>query len=80
MREELDYLRRERERENSRNRAEAATAEELGKHRIQEKRLQGGSRFNIRFDRKISYQDLTPEAVMEALSEYVDFIDLGLQD
>ncbi len=73
MREELDYLRQERRMEDNRNRAAAATAEELKQRRIEEKRLQGGSRFNIRFDRKLSSRDLTPEAVMEALSEYVDF-------
>lgn len=76
MREELDYLRRDREETNSRNRAEAATAEEIAKVRIQEKRLQGGSRFNIRFDRKVMAEDLTPEAIMDALSEYLYFADL----
>lgn len=73
MREELDYLRRERERENSRNRAEASVAEEIAKARIQEKRLQGGSRFNIHFNRKLTEQDLMPQAIMQALTEYVEF-------
>lgn len=76
MREDLDYLRRERERENSRNRAEVAAAEELAKQRIQEKRLQAGSRFNIRFDRNVSGEDLTPTSIIEALSKYVYFRDL----
>lgn len=76
MREELDYLRRDREETNSRNRAEAATAEEIAKVRIQEKRLQGGSRFNIRFDRKLTSEDLNPELIMNALSEYLYFADL----
>ena len=76
MREELDYLRRDREEINSRNRAEAATAEEIAKVRIQEKRLQGGSRFNIRFDRKITAEDLNPRMIMNALSEYLYFSDL----
>ena len=76
MREELSYLREERAREDNRNRAEAAAAEEIAKARIQEKRLQAGSRFNIRFDRKITPRDLTPEAVMSALAEYVDFYEL----
>jgi hypothetical protein len=73
IKEELDYLRREREIEDSRNRAEAAEAEEIARQRIDEKRLQGGSRFNIRFERKITSADLTPEAVMNALAEYVVF-------
>jgi hypothetical protein len=76
MREELDSLRRQREREDSRNRAEAAVAEEIAKDRIQDKRLQGGSRFNINFDRKLTAQDLTPQAIMEVLAEYVDFVEL----
>lgn len=76
MREELDYLRRDREEINSRNRAEAAAAEEIAKIRIQEKRLQGGSRFNIRFDRKVTERDLTPQAIMDALAEYLYFSDL----
>ncbi|HEX8286751.1 MAG TPA: hypothetical protein VF556_02075 [Pyrinomonadaceae bacterium] len=76
MREELDYLRTERRREDNHNRAEVATAEELAKQRIQEKRLQGGSRFNIRFDEKLTYRDLTPEVIMDALSEYLDFSEV----
>jgi hypothetical protein len=75
MREELSYLRREREREDSRNRAEVATAEELAKQRIQEKRLQAGSRFNIHFQSELTAQDLTRQAIMDALEEYVDFSD-----
>ena len=75
IKEELDYLRRERQREDSRNRAEAAEAEELAKQRIEEKRLRGGSRFNIRFERELTSRDLTPEAVIDALAEYVEFAD-----
>jgi hypothetical protein len=77
MREELDELRGERQREDRRNRAEAAAAEELAKQRIQEKRLQSGSRFNIRFESKLTAEDLTPETVIEALAEYVDFYEAG---
>ena len=73
MREELNELREERQREDSRNRAEAAIAEELAKRRIQEKRLQSGSRFNIRFENELTAADLTPENVMDALAEFVNF-------
>jgi hypothetical protein len=75
LKEELSYLRRERQREDSSNRAEAAVAEEIAKARIQEKRLQGGSRFNIRFDRNVTMEDLTPRAIMNALADYVEFDD-----
>lgn len=76
MRDELDSLRRERESRDSENRANAAVAEEIAKSRIQDKRLQAGSRFNINYDRKLTGEDLTPRAVMDALAEYVYFPDL----
>lgn len=75
LREELSDLRSERRREDARNQAEAAEAGELAKLRIQEKRLQGGSRFNIRFDRKLTAADLTPQMIIDALANYVYFDD-----
>jgi hypothetical protein len=48
-------------------------SEELGKQRIEKRRLQGGSRFNIRFADFPSESQLTPETVKKALSEYVEF-------
>lgn len=75
IKEELDYLRRERHREDRRNKAEVAEAEELARQRIEEKRLHAGSRFNIRFERNVSSDDLTPEAVMDALADFVVFFD-----
>jgi hypothetical protein len=35
--------------------------------------LEGGSRFNLRFDRNVPYEALTPEGLMAALGKYVDF-------
>src|SRR6267378_791604 len=46
LKEELDDLRRRREREDERNRAIAADAQEARRARIEQKALQGGSRFN----------------------------------
>ena len=77
MRDDLDDLRRRREREDNRNRAEAAVAEEIAKARVAEKRLQGGSRFNIRFERKVTADDLTPQVIMDALAEYLYFSDVN---
>jgi hypothetical protein len=37
----------------------------------------GGSRFNIKFERKVTSSDLTPEAIMEALEEYIEFSDFN---
>ena len=70
---ELDGLRSEREREDRRNRAVAATATERKREYIQERRLQGGSRFNLRYRDGVPPAALTVEAVRAALSEYVDF-------
>jgi hypothetical protein len=73
MREELDDLRREREREDARNRSAVAEAEEHRKQNIRQRRLEGGSRFNIRYQDQLPMEALTPNAVIAALSEYVDF-------
>lgn len=75
IKEEISDLKRRRERENARNDAAVAAAEEIAKQRIQDKRLQAGSRFNIRFERKIEQSDLTPETIIAALSEYLEFVD-----
>jgi hypothetical protein len=73
MREELDDLRAARERENARNRSAVAEAEEHRKQNIRQRRIEGGSRFNIRYRDRVPASALSPEAVMAALAEYVDF-------
>jgi hypothetical protein len=73
MREELDDLRRDREREDARNRSAVAEAEEHRKQNIRQRRLEGGSRFNIRYRDQLPLEALTPDAVMAALSAYVGF-------
>jgi hypothetical protein len=69
---ELDDLRNEREREDSRNKASALAAEEAKKARIATSRLHSGSRFNIRYQEGVP-RGLGPEGVMRALAEYVEF-------
>jgi len=73
MQEELDDLRADRERENARNRSLVAEAEEHRKQNVRQRRLEGGSRFNLRYASGVPVQALTPEAVIEALEPYVDF-------
>lgn len=73
MQRELDELRERRERENRRIEAERERRSALKAQQIAEARLHGGSRFNLRWDRVPA--DLTPGAVMAALTEYVDFED-----
>lgn len=70
---DLDSARRERERSNTVARAEAAQANEMAKSRIEQKRKEGGSRFNIRFEQRVPDAILTPEALMAALSEWIEF-------
>lgn len=79
MREELDDLKREREREDARNRTAVAEAEEHRKENVRQRRLEGGSRFNIRYQDQLPSSALTPDAVMSALAQYVDFGDLRQQ-
>ena len=69
---ELDEVRGRRERENRRIAAERERIEEIKKERIAERRLRGGSRFNLRYQDEVP-PGLRPEDVMTALAEYVDF-------
>ena len=69
---ELDDLRNDRERDDARNRATAASAEEAKKARIATTRLHSGSRFNIRYSDGVP-RGLGAEGVMRALAEYVEF-------
>ena len=73
--EELDDLRKDRERENARNRAEVADATEQKRENIRQRRLEGGSRFNIRYRDALPASALTPEGLKAALAEYVAFDD-----
>lgn len=73
MREELDELKRDREREDARNRAAVAEAEEHRKQNIRQRRLEGGSRFNIRYQDQLPAAALNPASIMAALADYVDF-------
>jgi hypothetical protein len=73
IKEELDDLRKEREREDARNRAEVADAEEQKAANIRQRRLEGGSRFNIRYRDRLPDEVLTPEGIEAALAEYVTF-------
>jgi len=79
MREELDDLKREREREDARNRSAVAEAEEHRKENVRQRRVEGGSRFNILYQDQLRSSALTPDAVMSALAQYVDFGDIRQQ-
>lgn len=72
MQNELDDLRREREREDRRNQAAATAASEEKKARLAEQRLHAGSRFNIRYQNGVP-PGVTPGGIMAALADYVEF-------
>jgi hypothetical protein len=73
IKEELDDLKARRAREDARNRAAVAEAQETKKANIRQRRLEGGSRFNIRYKDGVPATAITPEAIKEALAAYVDF-------
>lgn len=70
---ELRTARDRRERENARARADAQQANAAHEANLRAKRAESGSRFNIRFRNGIPEQSLTPDGVMAALAEFVDF-------
>ncbi len=69
---ELDYLRRQRERDDQRNKALAEQAAQVKTMQVNEDRMKGGSRFNLKYDGKVP-PNLTPQDVMAALSQFVSF-------
>lgn len=73
LRKERDELKRDREKEERRLRLEAEDAEQAKKARVREKAQEAGSRFNIRYDYKLTHAEMTPESIMNALAQYVSF-------
>jgi hypothetical protein len=73
IKEEIDDLRKDREREDARNRAEVADATEQKRENIRQRRLEGGTRFNVRYRDALPASTLTPEGLKAALAEYVTF-------
>jgi hypothetical protein len=70
---ELASLRGERERENARAEAEAKQAQAMMEANLRAKRAESGSRFNVRYRNGIPSDALTPDGLMRALAQYVDF-------
>jgi hypothetical protein len=73
MQRDLDALRTTRERENSQARSAAAQAEEIRQSNLRGRRIEGGSRFNVRFRGGVPPEALTPDGLRQMLSRYVDF-------
>jgi hypothetical protein len=74
MQRELDDLRRDRERENSRRQSESRDLTERKQSDIASKRLDAGSRFNLWFDEyTLASRAPTPREVRAMLSQFLDF-------
>jgi hypothetical protein len=73
---ELDRVRHRREREQAADDRAAMIASQLKAQQVADKRTRGGSRFNLRWPGNIPPDQLTPDAVMNLLVDYVDFGDL----
>ena len=73
MQNELDDLRSERNRQQRAADRDANFESEMKKSRIEDKKLQSGSRFNIRLGRRIESGDMTIGFLQDALAEYVNF-------
>jgi hypothetical protein len=73
LQKELNKLRDDRKREQLSLNRQAALEAELKKDRIEDKKLQAGSRFNLRFNQKLESRDLTEENIKNALRDYVNF-------
>ena len=68
---ELNDLRRRRDAEDERRREEAETKTRANAELIADRRLTSGSRFNLRFPAKLTADQLRPEVLVRALSDYV---------
>lgn len=73
IQEEIDDLRREREREDARNAAIAAEASEVKKESIRGRAVESGSRFNVRFRGPVPASALEVPGLIAALGDFVVF-------
>jgi hypothetical protein len=76
---QLDYERSRRDRDQRADDRAAAIASQLKVQQVAEKRLRGGSRFNLRWNGSIPQDQLTPDALIKLLDGYVDFADLQVE-
>jgi hypothetical protein len=74
---DLSDARSQRERANDVARAEAEQANAAREANLRAKRMESGSRFNVRFKNGIPPEQLTPDGLRGALAEFVDFSASG---
>ena len=73
MSEELDELRKERDRQDALLKATTASAEQAKRDNVRQQALASGSHFNLGYDGPVPASALTPASVMRELHEYVSF-------
>jgi hypothetical protein len=73
LQKDLDRERSRRERLDAANQNDAKIASQIKAQQVADKRLGGGSRFNLRWQGSIPSDSRNPDAVMKLLAEYVDF-------
>jgi hypothetical protein len=69
---ELDYVRRQRERDDARNKAIAEHAATIKRDQVNDDRARGGSRFNLKYDAAVP-ANVSPQEIMAVLAPYVSF-------
>ena len=74
---DLRYERTARQRRDERERAQGEIVKEAKEERIAAKRLDGGSRFNLKFEGPVALESVTAKMIRKALERYVEF-DGGL--
>jgi hypothetical protein len=70
---DLDRERARRERQQAANDRNAQIASQMKSEQVADNRMRGGSRFNLRWQKSIPADQLSPQAVMALLANYVDF-------
>ncbi len=70
---DLDRERARRERQDAMNQQAAQIASQIKAQQVMDKRASGGSRFNLRWSKSIPENELSAEAIMKLLADYVDF-------
>jgi hypothetical protein len=73
---DLDRERARRERQNADNQRAAQVASQIKAQQVSGSRMNGGSRFNLRWKGSIPANELTPEAVMKLLADYLQSGDV----
>jgi hypothetical protein len=73
LQDDLDRERARREQQDAANKNAALLASQMKAQQVADRRLHGGSRFNLRWQGSIPSDDRNPETVMKLLADYVDF-------